>query len=111
MVALTCAEASNPGASGNSCPACRFQIHSTHELLAALSVFYTQSPNTQYIHSPWKGGTSHLAPSAASGSLLNGRPAASVTESDCQVVSGCGDESTESRPRRGCLSTEPVLRL
>ena len=36
MVALTCAEASNPGASGNSCPACRSQIRSTHELPAAL---------------------------------------------------------------------------
>ena len=39
VVALTCADASNPGASGNSCPARRFQIHSTHELRVAL--FYT----------------------------------------------------------------------
>lgn len=37
VVALTCADASNPGASGNSCPARRSQIHSTHELRAALS--------------------------------------------------------------------------
>ena len=63
-----------------------------------------QSPNTQDIHSPWKG-TSDLAPSAASGSLLTGRLAASVTESDCQVVPGVwGRQHTVQ-------AQEPVLRL
>ena len=67
-------------------------------------VFYMQSPNTQDTHSPWKG-TSDLAPSAASGSLLTGRLAASVTESDCQVVPGaCGRQHTVQ-------AQELVLRL
>ena len=52
-VAIPCAEVSNPGSSGSACPAERFQVHSTHELLAALFVFYTLSPNnSQDILSP-----------------------------------------------------------
>ena len=93
-VAIPCAEASNPGSSGSARPAHRFQVHSTHELLVALFVFDMQSPSTQDTHSPWKG-TSDLAPSAASRSLLTGRLATSVTESDCQVVPGaCGRQHT-----------------
>ena len=71
-------------------------------------VVYMQSPNTQYIHSPWKGGTSHLAPSAASGSLLTGRPAASVTESDCQVVSGVWGQHTVQTPMHPTETTVPL---
>ena len=103
-MAIPCAEASNPGSSGSACLVCRFQVHSTHELLVALFAFYMQSPNTQDIHSPWKG-TSDLAPSAASGSLLTGCLAASVTQSDCQVVPGAwGRELTVQ-------AQEPALRL
>ena len=35
-----------------------------------------------------------MAPAAASGSVVTARSAARVTESDCRVPSGCGDEGT-----------------
>ena len=103
-MAIPCAEASNPESSGSACPVCRFQVHNTHELLVALFAFYMQSPNTQDIRSPWKGA-SDLAPSAAFGSLLTGRLAASVTQSDCQVVPGAWGR------KRTVQAQELVLRL